>query len=294
MHDHRVGLGPCEPFFVQPEHRRVLADTRKHCLALALVLNAQQIDHVGITNRLLDVVRDAAAEFFKHPRHERRRTRQRDVRAEFREQPDVRPRHARIQNVAEDRDVQSRDAPLLFADRERIEQRLRRMLVRAVARVDHARLQQSRQKMRRARRRVTDHDDVRVQRLQVQRGVLQRLALDEARRRRRDVDDVRRQSFRRELKTCPRPRRGFDEQIHHRLAAQRRHLFYRALTNLLERRGGIEQIIDFVGRQLLNAEQIFVCPRGRFIARSPPHLCHRFPLDGPAPFARAVGTFLPM
>ena len=115
---------------------------------MTLVLNAQQIDHIRIANRLVDVMGHPATEFLEHPRHECRRSCQRDVRAEFREQPNVRARNTRIENVAEDRHVESSDESLLLANRECIEQRLRRVFMGAITRVDHAGLQQPRQKMR--------------------------------------------------------------------------------------------------------------------------------------------------
>ena len=52
------------------------------------------------------------------------------------QQDDVRARHARMQDVAADRDNQAVDRALVAADRERVEQRLRRVLVRPVAGVD--------------------------------------------------------------------------------------------------------------------------------------------------------------
>ena len=69
-------------------------------------------------------------------RHERAWTTDTDVRAEFCEQVDVRTRDARVQNVADDRDFQSFDPAFVFANRQRIEQRLRWMFVRAVAGID--------------------------------------------------------------------------------------------------------------------------------------------------------------
>ena len=55
--------------------------------------------------------------------------------------------------VADDRDPQAGQPALALEHRERVEQRLRRMLVHAVAGVDDARPADARQLMRRARRR---------------------------------------------------------------------------------------------------------------------------------------------
>ena len=63
-----------------------------------------------------------------------------------------------MQDVAADRDGQALDAALVAADGQRIEQRLRRMLVRAVAGIDHRAIDLLRQQIDRARR-VMAHDD---------------------------------------------------------------------------------------------------------------------------------------
>ena len=74
-----------------------------------------------------------------------------------------------MQQIADDGDLQALDALLVLANREGVEQRLRRMLVHAVARVDDARPAQARQQVARARRRVAQDDHVRRHRLDVQR-----------------------------------------------------------------------------------------------------------------------------
>ena len=70
--------------------------------------------------------------------------------AELGKQPDVGTRDARIKNVAENRHVQSGNAPLLLANRECIQQRLRRVFVRTVSGVDDGGPDQARDLMRRA------------------------------------------------------------------------------------------------------------------------------------------------
>ena len=67
---------------------------------------------------------------------------------------------------------------------EGIEQRLRGMFVRAVAGIDHARVQPLRQKLRGAGRGVPQHDHIRMQRFEIARGVLERLAFRQRRGRR--------------------------------------------------------------------------------------------------------------
>ena len=68
--------------------------------------------------------------------HQRRRAAHPDLGAELREQQDVRPQHAAVQQVADDGDLQAGEPALVLADGEGVEQRLRRVLVHAVAGVD--------------------------------------------------------------------------------------------------------------------------------------------------------------
>ena len=85
----------------------------------------------------------------------RQQCRRRDdahARAERIEQDNVRTRHARMQNVAADRDGQPSIRALVAADGECVEQRLGRMLVRAVAGVDHGAIDFARQEIDRAGR----------------------------------------------------------------------------------------------------------------------------------------------
>ena len=73
--------------------------------------------------------------------------------------------------------VRPLDAALVAADGERVEQRLGRMLVRAVAGIDHGAIDLARQQLDRARGVMADHDDVRAHGVEGDRGVDQRLAL---------------------------------------------------------------------------------------------------------------------
>ena len=82
-----------------------------------------------------------------------------------------------MQDVAADGDSQPFDLALVMADGQRVEQRLGRVLVRAVARVDHRAFDLLRQQRRRARRAVAHHEQVGLHGVQRDRGIDQRLAL---------------------------------------------------------------------------------------------------------------------
>ena len=71
MHDHGVGLEPGEALLVQAEHRSVFADAWEERLALAFVLDAEQVDHVGVAQGVINVVCNAAPKLFEHARHKR-------------------------------------------------------------------------------------------------------------------------------------------------------------------------------------------------------------------------------
>ena len=104
-----------------------------------------------------------------------------------------------------------------------------------------------------------------VQRLEIARGVLERFAFRQAGSGCRDIDHVRAQAKRGQLERGARPRARFDEEIHQRLSAQRRHLLDLAGADLFERVSGFEDEFDFFCRQLAQAQQIFSCPAGRHV-----------------------------
>ena len=93
------------------------------------------------------------------------------------EQDDVRARHARMQDVAADRHDEAGDAALGAADGQRVEQRLRRVLMRAVAGIDHGAADLLRKQAGRAGRLVADNQYVRPHGVERHRRVDQRLAL---------------------------------------------------------------------------------------------------------------------
>ncbi|MGY4312381.1 hypothetical protein ACVWW1_001684 [Bradyrhizobium sp. JR3.5] len=82
-----------------------------------------------------------------------------------------------MQHVAADRDRQPLEPALVAPDRQRVEQRLGRVLVGTVAGVDHGTVNLARQQLDRTGGVVAHHQDVRVHRVQRHRGVHQGLAL---------------------------------------------------------------------------------------------------------------------
>ena len=91
-------------------------------------------------------------------------------------------RDATVQNVSEDRDVQSVDTAFAIANRQRVEESLRRMLVRAVARIQHGNFEAPGNELGGARGSVANHDSVRAHGFERPDGVNQRFTFFQARR----------------------------------------------------------------------------------------------------------------
>ena len=145
----------------KPEELKIFV-RRKGGFMLPLQLHAQHHDHVDIANGFFHVGGefDARRDLCHLARQQRGRSAQHNLRAEFRKQKNVGPRHPAVRDVADDGDAQAFERAAAVENRERIEQRLRRMLVRAVAGVDDRNRQIAREKMRRAGSRVAHHDRV--------------------------------------------------------------------------------------------------------------------------------------
>ena len=159
-----------------------------------------------------------------------------------------------MQDVADDRDLQSFDSSFVFTNRERVEQRLRRMLVRAVAGVDDRRRTHAREMLRRAGHRMTNDDAIGRHRFEVSRGVEQSLAFGDAGGRDADVHGVGRQAFGGDFERSSRSGRRFEEEIDDGAPAECRDFFDLAFGNVAKRFGGIEQVRDFCRLELANAE----------------------------------------
>ena len=161
-----------------------------------------------------------------------------------------------MQDVAADRDRQALDPSLVAADGERIEQRLRRMLVRAVAGIDHRAVDLLRQQLDRAGRMMPHHQNVRMHGVERDRGVDQRLALFHRRGADRHVHHVGAEPFAGQFERRLGAGRGFEEQIDQRAAAQRGALFLDLAIEIDEFPGEVEQADDFVGGKPFDSQQM--------------------------------------
>jgi hypothetical protein len=86
-------------------------------------------------------------------------------------------RHAAVQNVAEDGEIPAFELAFAVANCQRVQQRLRGMLVRAVSGIEHGHAEAFGDELRRARGTVAHHDAVGAHGFQRAHGVEQRFAL---------------------------------------------------------------------------------------------------------------------
>ncbi len=161
-----------------------------------------------------------------------------------------------MQHVADDRDVEPFEPAELLLQRVEIEQRLRRMLMLAVARVDDVRSGDVRDELRRADVRVADHDHVRVVRAQRERGVLQRLALVHRRARGLQRHRVGREPLRGELEARRGPRRRLVEEVHDEPPLQGRQLLQLTVHRGRERARRAEEALDVAALQVGDRQQV--------------------------------------
>ena len=105
---------------------------------------------------------------------------------------------------------------------------------------------------------MTEHDHVRRHRLDVHRGIGQRLSLEDARRRHGDVQRIRAQALLGNLERRARSGARLVEEIDDCLPAQGRHFLDRPLPDLAHRLGGVEQMVDLFPREIVDAEQILL------------------------------------
>ena len=256
MHDDGLGVEPGGAGLVEAEHAGVFAERGKVAGGLALVLDAQEHDDLGVGERGLEVVRDLHAEGGEPVRHEGGGADERDVGLELGERPDVGAGDAAEEDVAEDHDLAALQRAEVLLHREGVEQRLGRMLVGAVAGVDHRDVEQAAEVERRAGGGVAQHDHVGVERLDVLRGVAQGLALGGAGGGGVEGDDVGAEPLGGHLERHAGAGARLEEEVDDRLAAQRGHLLHAALEDLLERRGGRVDLVDLGAAQFLDGDQV--------------------------------------
>src|SRR6267142_1311025 len=190
-------------------------------------LHAKNKNYVRTFERLLDS-KDAPngyarrADLFQLARNPHRWPAECELAPEFAKKMNVRTRYAAMLQIAENRDVQTLDRAQPVANRQRIEQPLRRMFVRAVACIDHWDVQMLCYEIRSARGRMPHHQAIRLHRVKRVNGIEQRLAFLQAGRFRLQIHGVRAQSRSCGAKADTGARGVFEERQRHGLTPQRR------------------------------------------------------------------------
>src|SRR5882757_3577550 len=150
VHDERIRLGISELLLVETEIVEVLL-TRRHERAVhPLALQPQHHHDVGTIEAFAHVARDLDAHPLDAARQQRGGRHHADPGAHGVEQQDIGAGDAGMHHVAADRDHEAFQPALVAADRQRIQERLGRMLVATVAGIDHGTVNLARQKFHRA------------------------------------------------------------------------------------------------------------------------------------------------
>ncbi len=150
-----------------------------------------------------------------------------------------------------------------MAQRQRIEQRLRRVLVLPVTRVEHRTIDLVRNQLRRAARAVADDDRIGAHGVERDRGVDQGLALLHARLGGVHIDHVGAEALAGDLEAQQRARRIFEEGVDD---GQARHEIFMLRRLAVERDPLlrlVEQEQDFVPLELADADEIAMRKRRR-------------------------------
>src|SRR6267154_1479576 len=136
MHHQRIGLGVGELLLVEAEIVEVFLARRHQRAVHALALQPQHHHNVGAVEALAHVAGDLDAHPLDAARQQRGGRDHAHPGAHGVEQEDIGARHPRMHDVAADRDGEALEPALVAADGQRIEQRLRGMLMGAVAGID--------------------------------------------------------------------------------------------------------------------------------------------------------------
>ena len=268
MHHQRVGLGIGELLLVEPEIVEIFAGRRHERAVHALALQPQHHDDVGAVEALAHVAGDLDAHPLDAARQQRGGRHHADAGAHGVEQQDVGAGDAGMHHITADRNHEAFQPALVAADGQRIQERLGRMFVGAVAGIDHGTVHLARQQFHRAGSVVTHHQDVRVHGVEGDGGIHQRLALADRGRGHRHVHDVGAEPFASEFERGLGTGRGLEEQVHLGATAQRRALFVDLAVELDIFLGKVEQAGNIGGGKPLDSQQMPVTEdKGRFRCR---------------------------
>ena len=230
VHDDGVGLGGGQTLLGEAEELEVFVLARQQGAAHPLPLQAQHDDHIHVPHPLAQVVADPDAEGLGIGGEQGARGDQAHLGdAQRLEGRQLRARHPRVEDVADDGHPQGGEVALVAADGEHVQQALGGVGVAAVAGVDDADPGGGvlGDEVGGAALGVADHEHVHVHGLQVAQGVEQGLALGGGGGGDVEGQHVRREPLGRQLEGGAGAGAGLEEEIGHRLAPAQRHLLDR-------------------------------------------------------------------
>src|SRR5438445_4748070 len=292
MQDNRVAVGTPQPLGIELVEQDVIV-RRERRIVQPFGLHAQHHNDVRVFQRFLHPVNAAnlraRRNLLQLRRHPDRRPAQRKPAAEFSQQMNVRTCHPAVQNIAQNRHVQIFDGAQPVPERQPGHQALRRMFVRAIARVHHRNIQMPGYIIRRSRRRMPHDQAVSHHRIHVQLGIQQRLALIHAGSLGLQVHGVGAQPRRGRSKADARARRVLKKCQCHSLSAQCREFFQRVPLDFLKRFTLVKKKTEFVRSKRLESEEIAKavsqCPFSDHKIASPNRQSKITPRGRPAPRA---------
>src|SRR3954451_8285219 len=122
VHDEDAGLAALEAVPGQAEEAGELSHAGELAALDALELDAEHVNHIDLADDRVEVVDDAGAQLFEAARQQGRRADEDYFGAELGQRPEVGAGDAAVDDVADDRDLESFDPAEALADRVQVEQ----------------------------------------------------------------------------------------------------------------------------------------------------------------------------
>src|SRR5262249_51260249 len=207
------------PLCIQTVEGRVFAKRWKESRRFAFELHAQHEHDVRAFNCVFDRSGRKHAPFailrklIEIRRNQSSGARDAHMRAEFRKKMNIRARNSAVGYIADNGDLKPFDAAFVIAYGERVEKRLSRMFVSAVARIDDGCSANARKLMRHSRRRVSYNYRIRHHSLQIAGGIDNGLAFSHAACGYGDIDCVCGKALGCNLETGSRARGRLEEKV---------------------------------------------------------------------------------
>ena len=199
VQDENVTGCSLEPLARNTEYAIVFPARRDVSGSHSLELQTKNIQRVGPFDRFFDSIEDNHSKLLYRIGKKRTRAAHCDLGSNMLQPPDVGSGNARVEHIAADTDALSSQIAQTIAQCQQIEETLRGVLVSAIAGVDDVRLDSLREKLRSARRAVTNDHHVNAHRLEIARRIDERLSFLHARPGRGHVHRVGREPLLREL-----------------------------------------------------------------------------------------------